>query len=51
MMFISCYNIFGNAYFAAFGVPDLEAIRILNEVVESLFLIDLLLCFVQEYQD
>ena len=26
MMFISCYNIFGNAYFAAFGVPDSHAI-------------------------
>lgn len=51
MMFIACYNIFGNAYFAAFGVPDILAIRALNEVIEAFFLIDMLCCFVQEYQD
>jgi hypothetical protein len=22
MLFISCYNIFGNAYYSAFGAPD-----------------------------
>jgi hypothetical protein len=51
MLFISCYNIFGNAYYSAFGAPDTITFMILDYVVEFLFSCDLIFCFCQEYLD
>ena len=51
MLIISCYNIFGNAYYSAFGVTDALWFNILDQAVESLFLLDMAFCFCQEYLD
>ena len=51
MLCISCYNIFGNAYFSAFGVSDTMTFWIADQVIESFFLLDLAFCFCQEYLD
>lgn len=34
MLFISCYNIFGNAYYSAFGAPNTTFFYVLDYVVE-----------------
>ena len=41
MLPISCYNVFGNAYYAAFGEADSIYMWILDFFVEFLYLIDL----------
>ena len=51
MMFTSCFNIFGNAYYAAFGVPTTSTEIILDNFIEVLFLMDMIFCFCQEYMD
>jgi len=51
MMFVSCYNIYGNAYFAAFGISDDLKIVIINQAVETMFLMDIVFTFCQEYLD
>lgn len=51
MLFVSCYNIFGNAYSSAFGKVDSLIFEIADQCVETLFLFDLLFCFCQEYLD
>lgn len=52
MLIVSCYNVFGNAYYAAFGMPkDNWGLYIFDYFVEFLFLIDLFCCFVEEYKD
>mmetsp|Transcript_38864 Transcript_38864/g.59066 ORF Transcript_38864/g.59066 Transcript_38864/m.59066 type:complete len:105 (-) Transcript_38864:301-615(-) len=45
MLIISCYNIFGNAYYSAFGVEKTLYFSILDNTVESLFLMDMIFCF------
>lgn len=45
MMFVSCYNIYGNAYFAAFGISDDFTIVIVNQCVETMFLMDIAFTF------
>ena len=50
-MFVSCYNIYGNAYFAAFGISDDLKIVIINQAVETMFLMDIVFTFCQEYLD
>ena len=45
MLFVSCYNIFGNAYYSAFGKSDSWTFFWLDQCVEALFLLDLLFCF------
>jgi hypothetical protein len=51
MMFVSCYNIYGNAYFAAFGISDNIKIVIINQAVETMLLMDIIFTFCQEYLD
>jgi hypothetical protein len=51
MLIVSCYNVFGNAYYAAFGVPVETYDIIIDNVVEFLFLCDMIFCFFQEYLD
>lgn len=51
MLIVSCYNVFGNAFYAAFGMPDLLWLQIFDNFVEFLFLIDLFCCFTEEYMD
>lgn len=51
MLPISCYNVFGNAYYAAFGESDNIYMWILDFFVEFLYLIDLGFNFTQEYLD
>ena len=45
MLFISCYNIFGNAYYSAFGAPTSIAFYVIDYVVEFMFVCDLFFCF------
>ena len=51
MLIVSCYNVFGNAFYAAFGMPDLLWLIIFDNFVEVLFLMDLFCCFCEEYMD
>ena len=51
MLFVSCYNIFGNAFYSAFGKSESDTFFWLDIGVEMLFLFDLLFCFCQEYLD
>ena len=51
MLFVSCYNIFVNAYYSAFGIPDTKSFVIVDNLVEGLFICDLIFCFCQEYLD
>lgn len=51
MLPVSCYNVFGNAYYSAFGSSNDFYIIVIDWVVESLFLIDILFCFTQEFLD
>ena len=46
MLPVSCYNIFGNAYFSAFGYTTNSYMKIVDWVVETLFLIDIFFNFV-----
>ena len=51
MMITSCYNIFGNAYYAAFGAPQEFYDVMIDNFVEVLFFLDMIFCFCQEYMD
>ena len=51
MLPVSCYNVFGNAYYSAFGSSNDLIIQVIDWVVESLFFIDILFNFTQEYLD
>jgi len=51
MLPVSCYNVFGNAYYSAFGSSNNFYIIIIDYSVETLFLIDILFNFTQEYLD
>lgn len=51
MLFVSCYNIFMNAYYSAFGIPIEDYFIWVDNFVESLFFCDLIFCFCQEYLD
>ena len=42
MLLVSCYNIFGNAYYAAFGVPTQFYDVAIDWFVELLFLADMI---------
>lgn len=46
MMFVSIYNIFGNAYYAAFGIPTDKVFQYADQTVESLYLLDMIFCFI-----
>ena len=51
MLFVSCYNIFGNALYSAFGMSDSFTFMIVDQCVETMFLFDMFFCFCQEYLD
>lgn len=45
MLFISIYNIFGNAYYSAFGFPEDFLFNSGDIFVETMFLFDMIFCF------
>ena len=45
MLFVSCYNIFGNAYYSAFGKSESWSFFWIDSCVEFLFLLDMIFCF------
>ena len=47
MLPVSCYNVFGSAYYSAFGSSNSLEVKIIDWVVESLFLIDILFSVVR----
>jgi hypothetical protein len=47
----SCYNVFTNAYYAAYKIPDSEKEIMRDQFVEVLFFIDMIFCFFQEFKD
>jgi len=51
MLIVSCYNIFGNAYYSAFGIPSSLLFVLIDYFVEALFLFDMIFCFFQAYVD
>ena len=51
MLPVSCYNVFGNAYYSAFGSSTNLYIIIIDWIVEGLFAIDIAFNFTQEYID
>ena len=51
MLFVSCYNIFSNAYYSAFGIPTSMKFVISDNIIEGLFWLDMLLMFCTEYLD
>jgi hypothetical protein len=51
MLPVSCYNVFGNAYYSAFGSSSNTYIIVIDWIVETLFLIDIFYNFTQEYLD
>jgi len=50
-MVTSCYNVYGNAYYAAFGGPSATGEIVVDFIVEILFFLDMLFCFFQEYKE
>jgi hypothetical protein len=51
LLLISCYNIFSNAFYSAFGIPESIYFTVIDNFVEGLFWFDLIFCFCQEYLD
>lgn len=51
MMVMSVYNIFGNAYYSAFGAPAEPVYMAIDLAVEAMFFADMIFCFCQEYMD
>lgn len=51
MLFASCYNVFTQAYYSAFGLPEGMLANVLDYLIEVLFFLDFVFCFCQEYQD
>ena len=52
MMLLVCFiNVFGNAYFASFEPPDDLRFIIIDQTIETLFLIDMIFNFLEEYLD
>lgn len=51
LMFISVYNIFGNAFYSAFGEPTSTLFLFIDLTVELMFFFDMIFCFFQEYKD
>ena len=49
MLVASCYNVFTQAYYSAFGLPVGLVLNILDYLIEILFFLDFVFCFCQEY--
>ena len=45
LLFASVMNTFGQAYYAAFGLPTAELEIILDQAIEFLFWLDFFFCF------
>ena len=51
MLIVSYYNIFSNAYYSAFGIPESITLKVFDYSLEIFFLFDMICCFCQEYKD
>jgi hypothetical protein len=53
MLFVSVYNIYGNAYYSAFEVFTEEELWFIlfDNIIELLFFVDMCCCFCQQYVD
>lgn len=51
MLLVCFINVFGNAYFASFEPPDDPRFIIVDQTIETLFLIDMIFNFLEEYLD
>ena len=51
MLLASCINVFSQGYYSASGNPTELDARIIELITETLFSLDLLFCFLQEYND
>ncbi len=52
VMLLFCFiNVFGNAYFASFDPPDDQRFIIIDQAIETLFLIEMMFTFLEEYLD
>lgn len=51
MLFVSCYNIFSNAYYSAFGLPTSFNFLLKDNIIEGLFWMDMIFNFCTEYLD
>lgn len=51
MLLITCYNIFQNGYYAAFGLPNSPSAITADIITELAFLMDIFFCFCLEYLD
>lgn len=51
MLLASCYNVYSQAYYSAFGLPEGLIVNVLDYLIEVLFFLDFVFCFCQEYQD
>ncbi len=51
MLLVAFINVFGNAYIAAFGESKDQWFMICDQFMESLFLLDMVFNFLEEYLD
>ena len=51
MIIVSCYNVYTNAFYSAYRMPETNKEIIIDQFVEIWFLLDMIFCFFQEYQD
>ena len=51
MLLVAFINVFGNAYIAAFGESKDQWFIICDQFMESLFLLDMVFNFLEEYLD
>lgn len=51
MLFVTCQNIFSNAYYSAFGIPTTLQFIIIDNVIEGFFWLDIVFNFCEEYMD
>ena len=45
MLVVTVYNVYGNAFYAAFGNPSSFNEQLIDIIVEIFFLVDMVLCF------
>jgi hypothetical protein len=51
MIFCSIYNVLSNAYYSAMKTNYNKFEVIMNLIIESLFLLDIIFCFFNEFKD
>jgi hypothetical protein len=51
LLLLAVWNIFSNAYFTAFGIPNDKVITMIDNFVEVFFYCDMVFNFCQEYLD